>query len=385
MELFSIGLWELHADGTPKLDSDGARIPTYDNDDVLTFARVWTGLDTQPYRSNIEMRVISSLRNYVDPMQMKAEDHDIFPKRGLLGGYLADRRPLCSQLPPKSFLRKGATYSYRGYDMPASIDQPTNEHWLFKDNNAGFLPLAQSSPLYQLLCSPDQGDCQWPSEVQLLDSLLCNGVECQVDTVRVVQVRSGGETVYYEYQPIECVHLTFYEDAKMIKSGRNSNQLMCADPLTAAAGASCCDSATTTDTTSVGRCQYAREHVTFATANSRCNEPVFPYMNQYETPTESSPHMVSYGGNHYWHIYPQQDGCPQGCQTESNPGNPRFVSRCKSATDTFEVRCCSDVFIDAQEGDNPNQACKFFFTDCLRPSCECAHAAALLLLCRVVL
>jgi hypothetical protein len=150
----------------------------------------------------------------------------------------------------------------------------------------------------------------------------------------------------------------------MIKSGRNSNQLMCADPRTAAAGASCCNSATTTDTTSVGRCQYAREHVTFATAVSRCNEQVAPYMNQYETPSDQSPHMVSYGGNVYWHIYPQQEGCAQGCQTEENPGNSQFLSRCTPEAERFEVRCCSDTFIDAQEGDNPNQACKFWLATC---------------------
>lgn len=199
MELFSIGLHELHADGTPKVGRRGARIPTYDNDDVLTFARVWTGFDTQKYRSNIEMRFISSLRNYVDPMQIKVEDHDIFPKRNLDGGYLGDYRPMCSQLPAQSFLRKGATYIYRGYNMPPSVDQPTNEHWLFKDNNEGFLPLERRSSLYQLLCSSDQGTCSWPSEVQLVEPLPCDGMECQVDTVRIVQINNGDETVYYEY------------------------------------------------------------------------------------------------------------------------------------------------------------------------------------------
>jgi uncharacterized protein (DUF1800 family) len=43
MQLFSIGLIKLNIDGTPKLDSDGDTIATYNNDDITEYARVWTG------------------------------------------------------------------------------------------------------------------------------------------------------------------------------------------------------------------------------------------------------------------------------------------------------------------------------------------------------
>ena len=43
MQLFSIGLVELKADGTPLLDALGQEIPTYDQDDIKQFARVFTG------------------------------------------------------------------------------------------------------------------------------------------------------------------------------------------------------------------------------------------------------------------------------------------------------------------------------------------------------
>ncbi len=43
MQLFTIGLYQLHADGTYRLDGNGQRIPTYGNDDVLGLARVFTG------------------------------------------------------------------------------------------------------------------------------------------------------------------------------------------------------------------------------------------------------------------------------------------------------------------------------------------------------
>ncbi len=44
MQLFSIGLNELNLDGTYKLDSNGDKIPTYDNDDIKELAKVFTGL-----------------------------------------------------------------------------------------------------------------------------------------------------------------------------------------------------------------------------------------------------------------------------------------------------------------------------------------------------
>jgi len=42
MQLFSIGLYELNIDGTRKINN-GAFIPTYDNDDIKEFAKVFTG------------------------------------------------------------------------------------------------------------------------------------------------------------------------------------------------------------------------------------------------------------------------------------------------------------------------------------------------------
>ena len=43
MQLFTIGLYELNADGSRKTDADGNWIPTYDNNDITEFAKVFTG------------------------------------------------------------------------------------------------------------------------------------------------------------------------------------------------------------------------------------------------------------------------------------------------------------------------------------------------------
>jgi len=44
MQLFSIGLFELNIDGSPRLDDDGDPIPTYTNVDIREFAKIFTGL-----------------------------------------------------------------------------------------------------------------------------------------------------------------------------------------------------------------------------------------------------------------------------------------------------------------------------------------------------
>lgn len=42
-QLFTLGLYQLNPNGTPKLDNNGKPLPTYADADVLTFARVFTG------------------------------------------------------------------------------------------------------------------------------------------------------------------------------------------------------------------------------------------------------------------------------------------------------------------------------------------------------
>lgn len=49
MQLFSIGLYELNMDGSLVLDENDAPIPTYDNDDIKEFAKIFTGLAPAEY------------------------------------------------------------------------------------------------------------------------------------------------------------------------------------------------------------------------------------------------------------------------------------------------------------------------------------------------
>ena len=285
MELFSIGLHNLDEFGNRIVDEVGNPVPAYDNHDIMSFARAWTGFRRQPMRSNIEQRM--GLPNYVDPMELKASWRDANPKVDLLDGYFGDKRPLCHDIPNKAFLRTGATYVYRGHKMPRSPDNPTGQWWNSDDpSNIGSLPLASTSSLYHTLCSADEGgdgDCTWPSEVTLTSKLECDGDECLVDTVGVVKVEWGPETNYYEHKPIECVRHTFYDDAKQIKtSGGSWGKVVCGDPRLPVAAAACCSSPTTDSTHAGARCQYAREYVSYETAQSRCSIVTSQYSNQYD-------------------------------------------------------------------------------------------------------
>ncbi len=75
MQLFSIGLWELNADGTRKLDAQDRPIPTYDNTTITNFARVFTGLGmagNPQYGQHPE--------NWLEPMKPWDQWHDLEPK-----------------------------------------------------------------------------------------------------------------------------------------------------------------------------------------------------------------------------------------------------------------------------------------------------------------
>lgn len=72
MQLFSIGLHELHVDGRPRLDDQGNLIPTYDNETIKSMARVFTGLTL----NNSNEYYYTTSMDFVNPMEMWEEFHD---------------------------------------------------------------------------------------------------------------------------------------------------------------------------------------------------------------------------------------------------------------------------------------------------------------------
>ncbi|CAK0794555.1 unnamed protein product [Prorocentrum cordatum] len=237
MQLFTIGLWELHQNGTRKTDADGNYLPTYSNDDITSFARVFTGFSEQPPRLNIEE--MRGSRNFVDPMYMNGAWHDVYPKMDLDGNYLGDGYPLCSDLPLRGFLLKGARYRFVGYAY----------------SGADLIVLSPNSSLYAALS-------QTQLSVELNSTISCTGAasaepgpepepepepeECVASSLRVVQVGTG----YYQYVQPTCVHLYFFNgqvsvQGMVAEAGRYQHAAQtwrhtCRNPDTAAAGISCC-------------------------------------------------------------------------------------------------------------------------------------------------
>jgi uncharacterized protein (DUF1800 family) len=84
LQLFTIGLNNLHPDGTLKLDATGLPIPTYDQNTIQNFAHVFTGWDTDtvtyPYSFWDTTLVPPALNttgktSYVRPMTVRASNH----------------------------------------------------------------------------------------------------------------------------------------------------------------------------------------------------------------------------------------------------------------------------------------------------------------------
>ena len=96
MQLFSTGLDMLNMDGTKQFDADGNPVLAYTNDEIMSFARIWTGFDYQTRRGNVEESSRSGNRH--DPMKTQAGWRDKFPKTDMTGGYIGDGYPLCVSL-----------------------------------------------------------------------------------------------------------------------------------------------------------------------------------------------------------------------------------------------------------------------------------------------
>ena len=84
LQLFSIGLWQLNLDGTPKLDARGQPMPSYDQETVEGFAHVFTGWTYAP-RPGATRNKFGNPSYYDVPMIAFDDHHDKGAKRLLNG------------------------------------------------------------------------------------------------------------------------------------------------------------------------------------------------------------------------------------------------------------------------------------------------------------
>ncbi len=223
------------------------------------------------------------------------------------GGYIGDYYPLCEDLPEKAFLKQGATYRLLGSSsMPELMTDP---HEFKKDESIQRVVLDLSSPLRDELCNPnDSNECQFLNTVVLSDSKECTGIECEVDTLRVVQVANN---MFYEYVREPCVNNVFYNGAKKLSKYRREWRVMCGNPNLVEAAEACCSFGSLTASRNSN---YDGERMSFATAMNRCNAVSKNICDFYRV--EGPSHKISY--NFFW--------TSDDCQIRVKIGNDGMVT-----------------------------------------------------------
>lgn len=268
MQLFTIGLTKLNDDGTVLLDDKGEQILSYTNDEIVDYSRIWTAFKFSPNRGNIET---SYGLNYIDPMQFEPAWRDSLPKLGLEDHagrqYVGDKYPLCSDLPKMHFLKAGATYVLRG---SANSSKYQNEPDLLNAPGENIdivrMELDENSDLYAELCDKDSETrrCRFPSKIVLDTELRCFGIECEIETPRMVQVEPG---IYYEYLRMPCAFQSYFSGGKVV--GNHYGTYACGDPRTQTGQIACCAEGERKFMPEFGR--FSGERVSYAEAERICS------------------------------------------------------------------------------------------------------------------
>jgi uncharacterized protein (DUF1501 family)/uncharacterized protein (DUF1800 family) len=264
MQLFSIGLFKMNMDGTPVMDENENIFATYTNEDITEYARVWTGFTRQPGRGNVEDRDPSG--NSIDPMRIKIGWRDQSPKMGLDGKYIGDGYVPCEDLPQDMFLRKGAEYRLLGKSKISEL-----QDLMLQDSTDSskviVTILPNGSRLKNRLCgSFNDSLCEYKGVVKLQSSVACTGTECNLSSIRIVQVAEG---VFYEYVPPPCVNFPFIQDGIVVSKSRVDFSIdsACVSKSISVAAGACCD----VDKVAIhNTCQYTGERVTLPIAQTRC-------------------------------------------------------------------------------------------------------------------
>jgi len=275
MQLFTIGVVLQNDDGTLQLDGNGNEIATYTNFDISEYAKVYVGLVNQAPRGNIETST-----NEVDPLRVNISWKDQFPKLGLNSKYIGDGYPLCADIPHLHFLKKGAKYRILGAKANPDFGP---ESWM-----NGFSPKRVSlnlgsSNLASILCNKNEyGDCNPQNIVLLPTDIECDGIECEIEEPRTIEVAKG---LWYEYIRPPCVNEAFYNNGKSIyriSEGKKFKQILCGNPSLHDASTTCCEQTSGGLERVVSRKElFGGERTNFETAEERCFEDNLELCNEF--------------------------------------------------------------------------------------------------------
>eukprot|EP00804_Cyclotella_cryptica_P019736 CCRYP_009662-RD/>CCRYP_009662-RD protein AED:0.10 eAED:0.10 QI:0/0.90/0.86/1/0.90/0.86/23/166/2685 len=163
--------------------------------------------------------------------------------------------------------------SSRDPSNPTGAPRTRGDAYMKPDSKCANAPYDDVDDIvFEVLPSPRPKDtCSLQTLVTLDTNLECQGRECVVSTVRVVEVIAG---VYYEYLHLPCVHLPFYDDAAKVFAGPGYQLAMCADKRLPSARSTCCGSYPWRDPVIDDwgdvLLEYRGERLTYAGNQARC-------------------------------------------------------------------------------------------------------------------
>ena len=80
LQLFNVGLFMLNQDGTPILNQQGLPVPTYDQDKIIQFTKVYTGWTGCNQAAPTCPNASPGTPNFIDPMRLNSNNHDLTAK-----------------------------------------------------------------------------------------------------------------------------------------------------------------------------------------------------------------------------------------------------------------------------------------------------------------
>lgn len=119
LQLFAVGLFEMNNDGTYRLDGNNELIPTYTQDTVNNFSKVFTGWNYCNVQGAECPSAVAGANNYKDPMRLNTANHDLTVKT--LFNYAGAPSPTIAACTP-SPCNAAAITPYANNSLNAALD-----------------------------------------------------------------------------------------------------------------------------------------------------------------------------------------------------------------------------------------------------------------------
>ena len=81
-------------DGSIIYQENGNPVDSYSIDDIVSYARAWTGFVEKPERGGAASSENGFQESKVDPMRIDIDKRDLFPKNNLLNGFIVSFRQI---------------------------------------------------------------------------------------------------------------------------------------------------------------------------------------------------------------------------------------------------------------------------------------------------